>query len=252
MALLWLVLVLVVAGTIAAIRFRRRGGRQRALMVLCDRTGVEFSALDPFNDSNFLPFRLFGRGDTRGFENVIWDRGDDGAVRVFDYWFEERDDDGIGVKHDLTCAVVPLPFGVPPLAVVPRGMAEVTREPTETRTVTLDLDAFNRWFEVRAADPRAAVAFLDQRMMQALMRLPLRVAMHVNEDRMLLVAPSLEPGEMLLLLEASRAPAKRVPPVVASLYPPRPAVGPYERRWLQGSWSPDPTSARPNLSELGG
>jgi hypothetical protein len=252
MELLWTVLVLVVAGSVAAVRLRRRDRRQRVLLLMCREAGVEFSVLDPFRDSTFLPFRLFGRGDTRGFENVMWDPRDDGAVRVFDYWFEERDEDGVGEKHDLTCGLVPLPFGVPPLAVVPRGVTETSREPTETHTVTLDLDAFNRRFDVRTADPRAAVAFLDQRMMQALMRLPLRVAIHVHEDRMLLVAPTLEPGEMLLLLEAARALRTRVPPVVASLYPPRPTTGPYERRWLQGAWSPDPTSAGPNPADLGG
>jgi hypothetical protein len=41
--------------------------------------------------------------------------------------------------------------------------------------------------------------------------------------------------------------------VVASLYPPRPAEGPYEDRWLQGSWSADPTGVdAPNQGGLGG
>jgi Protein of unknown function (DUF3137) len=200
----------------------------------------------------FLPFRLFGRGQHRGFENAIWDSRDDGAVRVFDYWLEEQNEQGVGVKQDLTCAIVPLPFGVPALAVLPRGMVDVSREPTAARTVTLELEAFNRRFDVRTEDPRAAVAFLDQRMMEALLRIPLRVAIHVHEDRMLLVGPTLEPAEMLLLLEVARSLATKVPPVVASLYPPRPMEGPFEDRWLQGSWSPDPTSAEPNPSELGG
>jgi hypothetical protein len=80
----------------------------------------------------------------------------------------------------------------------------------------------------------------------------LRVAVHVHEDRMLLVAPELEPGEMILLLEVARDLATRVPPVVASLYPPRPAEGPYERRWLQGTWSPDPRSEEANPADFGG
>jgi hypothetical protein len=29
---------------------------------------------------------------------------------------------------------------------------------------------------------------------------------------------------------------------MASLYPPRPLAGPFEERWLQGAWSPDPIS----------
>jgi len=244
-------LVAVVAATIAGVRLRRRTRRQRALLFLCREAGVTFSVLDPFGDTMFLPFRLFGRGQHRGFENVLWDPRDD-AVRAFDYWFEEENDQGIGVKQDLTCAVVPLPFGVPALAVLPRGMIDISREPMATRIVTLELDAFNRRFDVRTEDPRAAVAFLDQRMMEALLRIPLRIAIHVHEDRMLLVGPTLEPAEMLLLLEVAGSLAAKVPPVMKSLYPPRPTEGPFEDRWLQGSWSPDPISADQNPADLGG
>jgi hypothetical protein len=251
MEVLFTLVALLAFGTIAAVRRHRRDHRQRALLILCRRAGVRFSVLDPFDDTMFLPFRLFGRGDVRAAENVIWDGRDDGTVRVFDYRFEERDDRGVGVKH-LTCALVPLPFGVPPIAVLPRGWTDVSREPTPMQSVTLELDEFNRRFDVRTADPRAAVAFLDQRMMDALMRSPLRVAIHVHEDRMLLVAPTLEPGEMLLLLEVGHELAARVPRVIASLYPPRPSEGPFEHRWLQGMWSADATSVEPNRSELGG
>jgi hypothetical protein len=174
----------------------------------------------------------------------VWNDGGD-AIRVFDLWFEVIDEHGATVRHDLTCGVVPLPFGVPPIAVLPRGMIDPVPEQVADRSVTLELDAFNRRFDVRATDPRAAVALLDQRMMQTLMHLPLSVAIHVREDRMLLAAPVLKPAETLLLLEVAHALAERVPPVVASLYPPRPAEGPYEDRWRQGHWSPDPTSAEP-------
>jgi hypothetical protein len=252
MELVWVLLVAVAAATIAGLRLRRRDRRQRALLFLCREAGVTFSVLDPFGDTIFLPFRLFGRGEHRGFENVIWDPRDDKALRVFDYWVEEHDDQGMKVKQDLTCAVVPLPFGVPAVAVLPLGIVDVSREPAARRTVTLELDAFNRRFVVRTEDPRAAVAFLDQRMMEALVRIPLRVAIHVHEDRMLLVGPTLEPAEMLLLLEVARSLATKVPPVLASLYPPRQTEGPFEDRWLQGSWSPDPISADPNPTELGG
>lgn len=252
MALLVTFVALVAVAAIAAVRTRRRSGRQRALLILCRRAGVRFSVLDPFDDTTLLPFRLFGRGEARGFENVVWDPRDDGAVRVFDYWFEERDVHGAGTKRDLTCALVPLAFGVPAIAVLPRGGEDVSREPTETQTVTLELDEFNHRFAVHAADARSAVAFLDQRMMEALLQLPLRIAIHVHEDRMLLVGPTLEPGGTILLLDTARALATRVPRVVASLYPPRPAEGPFEDRWMQGRWSPDPTSADPNPAELGG
>jgi hypothetical protein len=252
MELLWLVLGLAIAGTIAALRTRRRTRRQRALLLVCRDAGVEFAVIDPFPDTVFLPFRLFGRGDRHGIENVVWDPRDDGGVRVFDFWFEEQNDQGVGVKQGVTCAVVSLSFGVPALAVLPRGVIDVSQEPTATHTVALELDAFNRRFDVHTADPRAAVALLDQRMMDAILQVPLRVAIHVHEDRMLLVGATLEPASMLLLFEVARTLADRIPPVIASLYPPRPAEGPFEDRWLQGAWSPDPTSAQPNPPGLGG
>jgi hypothetical protein len=50
---------------------------------------------------------------------------------------------------------------------------------------------------------------------------------------------------VLVLLEAARGLARAVPSVVASLYPPRPAEGPHEDRWLRGHWSADPTTDAP-------
>jgi hypothetical protein len=224
----------------AVVRARSGSARQRALLRLCADAGLACAMVDPFPDTTLLPFRVFGWGSAHGVENVVWDGGDDRAIRVFDLWVQPRPDEG---RRTMTCGVVPLPFSVPTIAILSRGQVDPSGEPVTGAVVHLELDAFEERFEVRADDPRAAVALLDQRMMATLLRLPVRVAIHVHEDSMLMVAPTLEPGEMLLLVACAKAVAGRVPPVVASLYPPRPARGPYEQRWLQGSWSPDPTSA---------
>jgi len=225
---------------VAIVRARSGSARQRALVQLCADAGLACALLDPFADTTLLPFRVFGWGGAHGVENVVWDGGDDRAIRVFDLWIQPETDEA---RRTMTCGVVPLPFSVPTIAIIERGQVDASGQPVAGDVVHLELDAFEQRFEVRAADPRAAVALLDQRMMATLLRLPVRVAIHVHEDAMLLVAPTLEPGEMLVLLACAKAVANRVPPVVASLYPPRPARGPYEQRWLQGSWSPDPTSA---------
>ncbi|MEP6758561.1 MAG: hypothetical protein ABJB55_05150 [Actinomycetota bacterium] len=241
---------LVVAGVAWGVRARRRTRRQRALVRLCVDTGLEFAVSDPFPDTLFLPFRLFGRGSARGVDIVVWDRGDAGALRVFGYWYEEATDAG-QVRASMTCGIVPLPFSVPPLTVCPRGFADPSGEVVPGVAVSLELEAFNRRFAVTAIEARAAVAFLDQRMMGALLALPVDVAIHVREDRMLLVARSMEPEKTLLLLELARGLQRRVPRVMASLYPPRPAEGPFEDRWLQGAWSSDPTSSEANRRPSG-
>jgi hypothetical protein len=228
------------AGIVAVLRVRSRSARQRALVQLCADAGLGCGALDPFPDTTMLPFRLFGWGSAHGVENVVWDEADDREIRVFDLWVQPRPDEG---RRTMTCGVAPLPLAVPPIAILAKGQVDPSEEPVVGGVVHLELDAFEQRFEVRAADPRAAVALLDQRMMEALLRVPMHVTIHVHENAMLLVAPVLEPGEMLVLLACAKALADQVPAVVASLYPPRPSQGPYERRWLQGTWSPDPTSA---------
>src|SRR4029079_7724899 len=218
----------------AVVRARSGSARQRALLRLCADGGLACAMVDPFPDTTLLPFRVFGWGSAHGVENVVWDGGDDRAIRVFDLWVQPRTDEG---RRTMTCGVVPLPFSVPTIAILSRGQVDPSGEPVTGDEVHLELDAFEERFEVRADDPRAAVALLDQRMMVTLLRLPVRVAIHVKEDSMLMVAPTPEPGEMLLLVACAKAVAGRVPPVVARLYPPRPARGPYEPRWLQGAWS---------------
>jgi hypothetical protein len=79
-------------------------------------------------------------------------------------------------------------------------------------------------------------------MMDALLGLPRDVTIDVNEDVLLLWAPTLPAEQVLLLFEAAVAIRRRIPRVVASLFPSRPTRGPREHRWLQGRWSPEPTA----------
>jgi hypothetical protein len=233
--------IAVVAGAIAAVRARRGAGRQRELMLLCRHAGLEYQPLDPFADTTWLPFRLFARGEARGTENAVWSDAVEG-VRVFDYWFTEQRDEG-SVTTRLTCALGELPFGVPRLQVEPRDALDALSDAAGLDRIELELEAFNRRFEVRAADRRAAVAFLDQRMMEALLGLPAGVTLAVNQDRLLLHAPTLPAAQVLLLFDVACRIREHVPRVVASLYPPRPMEGPHEDRWLQGRWTPEPTGS---------
>jgi len=235
--------IAAVAVGVGVWRARRHAGRQRELMLLCRHAGLEFQALDPVADTMWLPFRLFARGQARGTENAVWSDGVEG-VRVFDYWFTEQRDEG-RVTTRLTCALGELPFGVPRLQVERRDALDALSDAVDLDRIELELEAFNRRFEVRAADRRAAVAFLDQRMMEALLGLPPGVTLAVNEDRLLLHAPTLPAAQALLLFDVACRIREHVPRVMASLYPPRPMEGPHEDRWLQGRWTPEPTGSAP-------
>jgi hypothetical protein len=239
----WIAVAAVVAFALGRAWWRWRTGaaRQRKLMLLCQRAGLDFAALDLFGDTVWLPFPMFGR-PKRGTENVVWERFRGDEIRVFDYWYEEPARDGQGAtRRRLTCGVVPLPGSAPRLRIAPRRVENDLRDVLELPEIELELEAFNRRFVVEAGDQRFAIAFLEQRMMEALLALPDGVAVEVNEDVVLLTAPLLPAEQVLRLYDGAVAIHGRIPRSLASLYPPRPHEGPYEDRWLQGHWTPDPT-----------
>jgi hypothetical protein len=81
-------------------------------------------------------------------------------------------------------------------------------------------------------------------MMEGLLAIPDAVTAEVNENVLLLRAPVLPAEQVLRLYDAAVAIHRRLPRSLPSLFPPRPAEGPYEDRWLQGRWSSDPTEGR--------
>jgi hypothetical protein len=235
----WIGVLLAIGGLFEAWRRRRRGHtRQRRLMLLCQAAGLEFAPLDPFPETAWLPFRMFGRARS-GTENVVWDERRGDGVRAFDYWYEDATDDRpIGARRTITCAAVPVGSSCPRLRIIPRDLADEVVDALGLPEVTVELEAFNQRFRVEAEDPRFASAFLDQRMIEAVLRLPPEVRVEVNERTVLLSAPLLPPEGVLRLLQAAIGLRRHVPRVLSSLFPPRPARGPFEDRWLQGRWSP--------------
>jgi hypothetical protein len=238
--------MVAVVGAVAAVgwhRQRRRHARQRRLMLLCDAAGLEFAPVDMFVGTAWLPFEIFGRTPS-GTSNVAWDPRHDGGVRAFDFWYEEaRADRRLPIRRTITCAAVPLGFSCPRLRVAPRDLVDDVSDAVGLPLVTLELEEFNRRFRVEAEDARAASALLDQRVMEGFLRLPHGVIADVNDQVLLLWAPELTAVEMLKLLQAANSIQRDLPRVMPSLFPPRPARGRYERRWLQGRWTPEPTGA---------
>ena len=239
----WLALLVVATVALARLwwRWRRGASRQRRLMLLCQRAGLDFAPLDLFGDTAWLPFPMFGRMRS-GTENVVWERRRGKDIRAFDFWHEEpADDRPVTPRRRVTCAFVPLAFSAPRLRIAPRDLEDDVKAALGMQEVRLELDAFNRRFVVETEDERFAVAFLEQRMMEGLLALPDGVTAETNENVLLLSAPELPAEQVLLLFDAAVSIQRRVPRVLSSLFPPRPTEGPYEDRWLQGRWSPNPT-----------
>jgi hypothetical protein len=188
-------LALAVASAIAGAVFvlRRRAGRAdraRRAAAIAQGMGLTYSQVDLFGDG-WQPFHFFGLGTDRAIENVLAGTIDDVEVRVFDYWYVD-DGDGsfemVESRHRFSCAVVAVPASCPKLAAQPRTMTDDLIGVVGGDVLPLELEEFNRRFHVRCEEQRFAIAFLEQRMMAALLRIPLPVALAASDDRILLVA----------------------------------------------------------------
>jgi hypothetical protein len=211
-------------------------------MLLCQHAGLDFAPLDLRLDTAWLPFPMFGHSK-HGTENVVWNRRLGEGVQAFDLWYVDPADERSGARRTLTCAVVTLRSSCPRLRVAPRDVLDDVARAFGGEEVRLELEAFDRRFRVETDDVRFAFAFLDQRLMEAFLALPEGVTADVNEDVLLLSAPRLPAEQVLVLFDTAVAIGRRVPRVVSSLFPPRPERGAYERRWLQGCWSPESTGS---------
>ncbi len=243
----WFTLALaVVAAAVVAWRLSGSLSRQRRLMLLCRRAGLDFASIDLFESTAWLPFPMFGRPG-HGAENVVWDRQRGFEIRAFDFWYEDASDERpVAPRRRLTCAVVPLGTSGRRLRITPRDLDDDMRAVLGLDEIKLELEEFNRRFAVHTEDRRFAIAFLEQRMMEALLALPPGITVDVKEDVVLLSAPQLPAELVLRLYDAAVEIHERIPRSLASLFPPRPTEGPHEDRWLQGHWTPEPTEGLTN------
>lgn len=117
---------------------------------------------------------LLGADPTGAVENPFrgsLGRGSLGDIPVeaFDYWnaTERR----WMARHKwFACAAAAVPISGPRLIVHPRdGLNDL--ENTGLTAIEMELEAFNRAYEVRCDDPRFATALLDQRLLEAIQEL---------------------------------------------------------------------------------
>ncbi|MFN2545335.1 MAG: hypothetical protein ABR600_12325, partial [Actinomycetota bacterium] len=80
--------------------------------------------------------------------------------------------------------------------------------------VPFEADEFTRRFEVRCDDPRFATAFLEPRVIQALLASTDQPMLAISEDRMLLVCGQLRPAAILGLLHRAGELAAAAPRVL--------------------------------------
>jgi len=206
-----------------------------------------FSETDE-HDSVSLPFSLCRRDDLVVVRNVSCGVTDDREIRLFDLevWVEVGDQAippgpldivaglvegtlGDGVPgHRLMerweCAVVRAGAECGRLSVVPEGMLTRLADMATFRDQDLELETFNRAFEIGTTDRRFASDFLDARMVEFLQARAGGCVVEAVGNRILVAQRATDPPDIDGLIARAVGIAERVPNAVRSLAPALPTA----------------------------
>lgn len=205
------------------------------------RNRLWFSENDE-HDGAGLPFGLCRRGDLVAVRNVSCGVIDGREVRLFDLDVMVRRDDERSVSqhmiaevfaddatatHVVTerweCAMVRAGAECWRLSVAPEGLLTALADVVSLRDQELELEAFNRAFEVRADDRKFASDFLDARMVELLVEHAAGCVVETVGNRILVGRPAGAVPDVDTLLDLALAVAEGVPNAVKSLHPAAPA-----------------------------
>lgn len=201
------------------------------------------------HDGASLPFALCRRGDLVVVRNVSCGAIEGREVRLFDLDVLVRRDDGPGISpgphrglastivdvfaddgvatHALSerweCAMVRAGAECPRLSVSPEGLLTGLADIVALRDQDLELESFNRAFEVRADDRRFASDFLDPSMVDLLAEHAIGFVVEAIGNRILVARPAGALPDVDSLIALAFAVVDRVPNVVKSLHPAAPA-----------------------------
>jgi hypothetical protein len=211
--------VLAVAGVALSLYLQSK--RRQEFFSFAQRFGFEYSRQDPFQLLG-LPFRLFGRGDGRGVENVMWGDWKGRSVKVCDYWYydEQRDSDGRTRRtyHRFNCAVIEVRAAFPGLVVSREGFLSRLADHIGFRDIEFESEEFNRRFQVQAAERRFAYELIDARMIRWLLSLDRPVSFEVAGPWILAYHGRVRPEGLIPLIGAAAELRERIPRGAWSLY----------------------------------
>lgn len=119
-----------------------------------------------------------------------------------------------------SCAVVPIPFVAPDLAIWRGGASIVGR--FDPKRVETDSEAFNSIHEVRCPDERFAYTALSYEVIEWLMKPPPMMygtTVRMSGPWMMLILPEVPPIHLPELLDLASSLRAQLPTVLTSLYP---------------------------------
>jgi hypothetical protein len=218
-------LIVVVATLVAGaayLRYQAQQKRRAALFVVANGLGFQYSAEDP-NSTIGLPFALFGRGDGRGIDDVMWGDHEHVPMRLFDYWYYDESSDSRGNRsrryHRFTCAALTIAADCPTLRIGHEGFFSRVGNTLGFKDMELEYEDFNREFRVRCEDQQFGFSLLDGRMMEWLLKMRSIETIEVVGPFVLLATGKLQPEKWTALARVAGEFHAHIPRVVWTTWP---------------------------------
>lgn len=218
MAVLYFVVIAAVIAAAYHFGHQAKQNRRAALLAVATKAGLQFSNVDPFGLVN-LPFDVFGKGDRRGVENVIYGARDGVNVWLFDYWYRVQSGRS-STYYRFTCAISEIPADCPHLTLHREGFLSHLADHLGSPDISFESDEFNRAFEVHCSDEKFAFALIDGRMMEWLMQAAREVHLETGGPLVVITMNQLMPEYWPSLLEWEQDFRGLVPNAVYAMYKP--------------------------------
>jgi hypothetical protein len=219
------VVVIVAVGVGAYLSYQSKRKRAQAFGALAVSLGLTYAARDPFGMLG-QPFKLFGKGEGRGIENVIYGSHEGVVLQAFDYWFYTESTSSNGGRSRnysrFDCAMLPLEAACSPLTIEHENVLTRLADHLAMHDIEFESEAFNKAFNVKSPDKKFANDFIDAPMQQWLLQNGRGLSFEIVGDHILCITAQIEPAEMPSLITVAKGFHDEVPRVVASLYPKRP------------------------------
>ena len=199
--------------------------RREEMQLFASRHGLQYSPHDPFQ-LHAWPFTLFGIGEGRKAQNVVWgpwNGGEPVCAYDYEYYTESTDSEGRTTRHyhRFSCAQIDVPAYFPHLQIARENVFTRLADRMGMADIEFESPEFNRRYNVKANERKFAYELLDARLLDWLVRFDQGYAFEVSANRILAYrkrtkAAGLEPliGTLLMFRD-------NVPRVAWGLYPQR-------------------------------
>lgn len=194
--------------------------RREELALWAASQGMAFSA-DDRHGLDKLDFKLFSRGDGRGWENVLTGTWEGLDVRVADYWYyeESHNDNGSSKSYyRFSIVLAAVDAWLPPVQVTKENVLTRLADHLAMRDLEFESEEFNRTFNVKASDREFAFKLLDARMLEWLLHTAGPHCYEVSGPWVLGYCKRLPPAQVPTLLYAVKGFIGQIPRLVWADY----------------------------------